>query len=500
MSLVFVRRFALAGLILATFVCGWAVAHAAELQNGGFETPVIPPKNYSLLPAAPLSAPNTPGTVWSWQTTDTAIELWSTGFQGVPAYQGNQFAEINAYKAGTLSQVVGGFSPGGIASFTWAHRGRAGVDVASAVVRDLGPDGIAGTADDKVLFTQVVSDGKTAWGVHTGRFQVVTNTVRLEFTAISSAGGNTSYGNFIDGIQLFEEAQPTVQARHTTVVMQHDRALVDSLGFDCQHFGGNNLCLSARASRINATFDSGSGGAVATTRLWDDTRFGMFVETPDVWQAPATVTYSAITPVFGGFIGYGLENGTGPQARVSAATLRSKLVTIREMGMASGKAPLTAFDLAGAVGYGVPLSDAVMVQPFAELQRKTVKRHGYTENQVDLSRTSAFSYPSYSMAETWGRIGAKAMLAWGSVGLGVQGGVAKPIAKRWQSYILSTNDGYTALVDPPVTSSSARGFGGVWAAFVPSKAVEMRIGFDVTPDIERGRYARTGSLRLIVGL
>lgn len=79
--------------ISSLFVTGSA---QAGLVNGGFEEASSVTSYSFLLPA------NVPG----WKTTDSVIELWQTGFNGVSAYQGEQFAEIDAHILGTLYQDV----------------------------------------------------------------------------------------------------------------------------------------------------------------------------------------------------------------------------------------------------------------------------------------------------------------------------------------------------------------------------------------------------------
>ena len=61
----------------------------SELDNASFEAPVLTNNTYQQLEDA-----NVPG--WSTTATDHLIEIWKTGFNGVPAAAGLQFAEINA--------------------------------------------------------------------------------------------------------------------------------------------------------------------------------------------------------------------------------------------------------------------------------------------------------------------------------------------------------------------------------------------------------------------
>ena len=41
---------------------------------------------------------------WSTTASDQQIEIWGSGFGGVPAFSGNQFAELNANMVSTLFQ------------------------------------------------------------------------------------------------------------------------------------------------------------------------------------------------------------------------------------------------------------------------------------------------------------------------------------------------------------------------------------------------------------
>lgn len=162
----------------------------ADLINGGFE-----------LPVAGLNSNTYPTTIPGWQTTDSSFEIWGSGFLGVSAYEGIQFAELNAYNAGTLFQDVAGIATGSRVGFQFAHRGREGDDTMNFLLTDLGINGISGGGDDTVLFTKNYTDGNTAWGFYDASVESAIyslgNTVRFSYTAVSSVGG-ISYGNFLD--------------------------------------------------------------------------------------------------------------------------------------------------------------------------------------------------------------------------------------------------------------------------------------------------------------
>lgn len=165
-------------------------AHAG-LINGSFETPVFGANSVNF----PL-ATQVPG--WGTSATDNVIEIWHNFFGGVAAYDGQQFAELNANQVSTLYQDVSGIAAGSVVGWQFAHRGRAGVDVMRFVLTDLGGNGVIGGNDDTELFSLQVSDGNTAWGFYSGGGIVATgNNVRFSFVSVSAAGGAT-VGNFLD--------------------------------------------------------------------------------------------------------------------------------------------------------------------------------------------------------------------------------------------------------------------------------------------------------------
>ena len=77
-----------------------AVVLGEQLLNGGFESPV------GANNAISFPSTNTPN--FGWRTTDTCVcvEVWRGTVSGVTAHTGLQFAEMNAFQAGTLYQVT----------------------------------------------------------------------------------------------------------------------------------------------------------------------------------------------------------------------------------------------------------------------------------------------------------------------------------------------------------------------------------------------------------
>ena len=173
---------------------------ATELGNGGFETPGVPGNSYAIFDASQVPP---------WNTTDDSngIEIWGDAFLGVPAYEGANFAELNANSAGTLYQDVVTF-PGATMTWTLHHRGRDTTDVMRVLIGDAlladvwsddGWDWISGD----------IADDQTAWGAESDTYVVPAGQTctRFAFRAV----GPGSYGNLLDaiGFVVTIPAEPT---------------------------------------------------------------------------------------------------------------------------------------------------------------------------------------------------------------------------------------------------------------------------------------------------
>ena len=132
------------------------------------------------------------GQIPGWQTTDinNQIEIWGSGFGGVPAYSGINFAELNANSASLLFQNVN-TCPGQAYNWQVAHRGRAGVDQA---ILQVGPPGGPFTT------IATMTDGTSNWGFYSGSYTIPAGqpVTQLRLSAVFAAGGS-SVGNFVDG-------------------------------------------------------------------------------------------------------------------------------------------------------------------------------------------------------------------------------------------------------------------------------------------------------------
>ncbi len=167
-----------------------------DLVNGGFEDP----DTGSLSSAVFIDQSFVPG--WKTNAASGLIEIWSSNFNGVSAYQGQQHVELNSDQASTLFQDVSGIGAGLTVGFEFAHRARMGTDVMRLTITDLGADNTVGGGNDSVLFTNAYSATTLNWNfnnsVSEAPIVALGNDVRFAYEAVSTGSGDLTQGNFID--------------------------------------------------------------------------------------------------------------------------------------------------------------------------------------------------------------------------------------------------------------------------------------------------------------
>lgn len=136
------------------------------------------------------------GSVSGWDSASGEIELWDTNFQGVPAYDGSVFAEMNANVPGAFYQnicMVNGESIG----WTFAHRARSGGPATQTARFQIANS--SGTLIQN-LATQASTTANQIWNVNTGSatYSGASGVQRVQF--ITTDAG--SYGNFLDDIRI----------------------------------------------------------------------------------------------------------------------------------------------------------------------------------------------------------------------------------------------------------------------------------------------------------
>lgn len=146
---------------------------------------------------------------YSWQTTarDNMIEVWDSGFLGVPAYDGETFVELNANYSSRLFQIFD-VRAGEVLTWKVAHRGRSGVDKMNIYIYpETNPSSPNQGRLPSSAIQRTVSTGNGAWVLYEGTYQVppgITH-IQLGFESISTASRDNTVGNFIDGVGFFRE-------------------------------------------------------------------------------------------------------------------------------------------------------------------------------------------------------------------------------------------------------------------------------------------------------
>ena len=178
-----------------------------NLVNGDFELPFIPATSYRQ-----IEQRDVPG--WDTTATDRKIEIWSSGFSGVVASEGKQFAELNATQPSELYQVVDTV-PGELLTWSLLHRARAAGATGDTMSVNIGLQGA--TPNASYTFTDGLSAG---WVRHTGAYPVPDGQTRTRFGFESgpTASGSRSVGNFLDDIYFTTTECIPQQAAEGSVV------------------------------------------------------------------------------------------------------------------------------------------------------------------------------------------------------------------------------------------------------------------------------------------
>ncbi len=225
-------RFALLlGFALAALPLQALAQLQRSFQNLGFETPSLTAAD----PAAGCYVQVTDAQVPGWSTnhpnvagsgsctspvavTGSLIELWRTNFQGVPAREGVNFAEINAEAVSRLFQTICVVN-GEQVAWQLSHRGRSGTDVmsfnvnssANQILRastDTAGAGVvlAGSCGTGLVGSATCNAPVTTntWADYTGTFvwNGASGLQDFGFEAISTGSGSATVGNFLDNIQV----------------------------------------------------------------------------------------------------------------------------------------------------------------------------------------------------------------------------------------------------------------------------------------------------------
>ena len=286
--------------------------------NGGIELPFFGPGTNNMV---------APTGVTGWSTNDTAIEIWGTGFNGVPSHTGVQFMEMNA-NIGTsvLVQTPSAIHSRAQIDTFWAHRGRNGNDTARMTIADSG-----GGSTTSPNFTS----GNTAW-TNQSLIHVATaaaTSITLTFDSISSTGG-ASLGNFIDTVEVCQTYLTIAKSESSRTDV--DGSTTDTVGdtityqYAIANPAGNNRSLGS----ISITDDK-IGAIPVGTPLSGDSNSNGFLDPGETWIAQATYTIAQADIDAGSVVNIAYVSGStgsnsirSDDSQVTATLTRAPALTI----------------------------------------------------------------------------------------------------------------------------------------------------------------------------
>ena len=237
-------------------------------DNIDFEDPTICASNCYKI----VNANTVPG--WSTTASDNMVELWANNFQGVQAYKGNQFMELNANMDAALYQDVT-TTPGQLMGINLAHRGRGGVDVMEL---------LAGPPGGPYVSINNYGDGES-WGYYSETYRVPAGQTqtRFIFETVSCKGGPCGgSGNFLDAIEFFQlkeefdtvyvkvNPSPMVNLGDDTTVCDNAPITLDAdnPGFSYQwSTGASTQTISPTTTDSISVIVSGTGGCADTSSI-----------------------------------------------------------------------------------------------------------------------------------------------------------------------------------------------------------------------------------------
>ncbi len=155
------------------------------IANGDFETTTQEPASFLKMLVSDL-----PG--WFTNNPSGRIEVWKSGYLGVPAPSGGKLVELDGFSVEqTLST-----SPGSLLRWSFHHRGRQGIDT---VALEMGAPG-------KLVRFNTFSTANTAWVKYEGQYTVPAGQTQTRFVLVPIAAAFNQMGaaNLIDNISVIQ--------------------------------------------------------------------------------------------------------------------------------------------------------------------------------------------------------------------------------------------------------------------------------------------------------
>ena len=226
---------------------------------------------------------------------------------------------------------------------------------------------------------------------------------------------NNSSGSIWDLIVTGASTADTQQSLvNTASVLQNtftlqNTVLANSLSYDCNVFGANNICVSAggRNTQVSAAngLNNTSALLIAAYRVMPSVRIGAYADQNlSVNNAGSTVNLGNNTPLIGLFGAWNERlDGTGTEVKVSAAygqknaTVTRQVVGTSEAG--SGSSQLNSQGAQLTAKYGFGFTPDVIVSPYVGVRYTQNNMGGYTEATTN-SVTAPLTYSALNTNAT----------------------------------------------------------------------------------------------------
>ena len=180
-----------------------ASAHAATLiTDGSFETPAVA----NILT---ISAGQTSIAPWVVNAGSVDVINQNSTFNTGPAFDGNQFLDLDGNNAGTITQAFSTV-PSALYYITFAYGNNYAANhgpSSSATVQLF--DGSGSLLLQTITHSTSVN-GNLHWTPFSGQFTAVQNTTSLQFASLDAA--NSNGGIYLDGIAVTASPEPTSAA------------------------------------------------------------------------------------------------------------------------------------------------------------------------------------------------------------------------------------------------------------------------------------------------
>jgi hypothetical protein len=200
----------------------------------------------------------------------------------------------------------------------------------------------------------------------------------------------------------------TAASLQDTFALQNS-LLANSLGYDCNKFGSNGVCISTggRYTAVSAAngLNNTSALLIGAYRLNPNYRIGAYVDQNlSVNNAGATVRLGNSTPLIGLFGAWNEKSdGTGTEIKVSAAygkkntTVTRQVIGSSEPG--SGSSQLNSQGAQVTAKHGFAVTDKALVSPYVGMRYTQNNMGGYTEG-TSTTVTAPLSYSALNTRAT----------------------------------------------------------------------------------------------------